>query len=203
MDGGGVGNGPIPGSSTLTSADPPVFPRLRLNRTKNISSHSEPPPIPGSSTSEDTHLTPRAAAPPTFPPAPGFSMATPLDTPAARLRALLSKSPNDWSISRQRDPSLSEPESDFDPPNGNSNPAIHHESLRQLFTHALREDTPQKPRVARRNSIDLSEVDSISPRVLRVNDPPSRRKQRKSMSDEELEKASSTFLWFSAPLFPD
>lgn len=193
MDGGGVSDGPIPGSSSLTSTNVPVFPRLRLNR-RNNPHNSEPSPIPGPSSqpSDDTQLTPRVAAPPTFPPAPNFSMATPLDTPAAKLRALLSKSPNDWSISRQRDPSLSEPDSDFDPPHENSTPASHHESLRQLFTRALRDETPQKPRMGRRNSIDLSEVDSASPRVFRVNDERGKSKQRKSVSDEELEKASST-----------
>ena len=205
MDGGGVGNGPIPGSSSLTSTNTPVPHRLRLNR-RNIPNHSEPSPIPGPSSqpSDDTQLTPRVAAPPTFPPAPTFPMATPLDTPAAKLRALLSKSPNDWSISRQHDPSLPEPDSDFDPPHGNSTSASHHESLKQLFTRALRDDTPQKPRFARRNSIDLSEVDSASPRVSRVNGERRRSKQRKSMSDEELEKASSTSPRFSAaPLLPN
>ena len=194
MDGGGVGSAPVPGSSSLASASAPVFPRLRLNR-RSTPGNSESPPIPGPSTSQpsdDTHLTPRVAAPPTFPSAPNFPSATPIDTPAARLRALLSKSPNDWSTSKQRDPSLSEPESDFDPPHGNSTTASHHDSLRQLFTRALRDETPQKPRVARRNSIDLSEVDSASPWVSRVNDQPARSRQRKSMSDEELEKASST-----------
>jgi len=201
MDGGGgVGNGPIPGSSALTSTSAPVFPRLRLNR-RNNNSETSPIPGPSSQPSDDTQLTPRVAAPPTFPPAPDFSMTTPLDTPAARLRALLSKSPNDWSISRQRDPSFSEPDSDLDPPHGNSTSASHHESLRQLFTHALRDDTPQKPRVARRNSIDLSEVDSASPRVSRVNDERARSKQRKSLSDEELEKASSMSSRFSAAFF--
>ena len=202
MDGGGVGNGPIPGSSSLASTNAPVFPRLRLTR-RNISNNSEPSPIPGPSSqpSDDTQLTPRVAVPPTLPPPPNFSMATPLDTPAARLKALLSKSPNDWSISRQRDPSLSEPDSDFDPPHENTASASHHESLKQLFTRALRDDTPQKPRVARRNSIDLSEVDSASPRVSRVNDERARSKQRKSMSDEELEKASSTLSRSSVALF--
>ena len=195
MDGGGVGSGPTPGSSTLTSTSVPVLPRLRLNRTKNLPNHSESPPILGpstSQTSDDTHLTPRVAVPPTFSPPSNFPMATPLDTPAARLRTLLSKSPNDWSISRQHDPSLPEPDSDVDPPHGNVTAASHHESLKQLFTRALRDDTPQKPRVARRNSIDFSEVDSASPRVSRLNDQPTRRKPRKSVSDEELEKASST-----------
>ena len=196
MDGGGVGNGPIPGSSGLTSTSAPVFPRLRLNR-RNNNSESSPIPGPSSHPSDDTQLTPRVAAPPTFPPTPGFSMAKSLDTPAARLRTLLSKSPNDWSISRQRDPSYSDPDSDLDPPHGNSTSGSHHESLKQLFTRALRDDTPQKPRVARRNSIDLSEVDSASPRVSRVNDERGRFKQRKSLSDEELEKASSMSSQFS------
>jgi hypothetical protein len=201
---GGVGNGPIPGSSSLTATSVPVFPRLRLNRGNNPRT-SEPSPIPGPSSqpSDDTLLTPRVAASSTFPPAPHLSMATPLDTPAARLKALLSKSPNDWSITRQRDPSPSEPDSDFDPPHGSSTSASHHESLRQLFTHALRDDTPQKPRVARRNSIDLSEVDSTSPRVLRANDGRGRAKQRKSRSDEELEKASSTSSRFQSLPLPN
>lgn len=205
MDGGGVGNGPIPGSSTSTSTNAPVFPRLRLNRTKGIPNHSEPRQMPDPSISqpfEDTQSTPHVVRAPTFPPAPDFPMATPLDTPAVRLRALLSKSPNDWPTSKQRDPSLSEPDSDFDPPHGNSASASHHhESLRQLFTRALRDDTPQKPRVTRRNSIDLSEVDSTSPRVLRINEQPARSRQRKSVSDEELEKASSAFSISSAALF--
>ena len=202
MDGGGVGNGPIPGSSSSVSTNAPVFPRLRLNRTKNVSNHSESPQIPASPPSEDTQSTPRVVAPPTFPPVPNFTMATPLDTTAARLRTLLSNSPNDWSASRQRDPSFSEPDSDFDPPHGNSTTASHHhESLRKLFTRALRDDTPQKPRVARRNSIDLSEVDSASPRVLRGNNQPARPRQRKSVSDEELEKASSPFSRFPVALF--
>ena len=205
MDGGGVGNGPTPGSSTLTSTNAPVLPRLRLNRTKSNPNHGESLPIPGPSTPrppDDTHLTPRVAAPPTFPPTSSFPMATPLDTPAARLRALMSKSPNDWSISRQRDPSLSEQDSDFDPPHENSASTSHHESLKQLFTHALRDDTPQKPRVARRNSIDLSEVDSANPRMSQADNQPARHRQRKSVSDEELEKASSKFWWFLAALFP-
>lgn len=201
MDGGDVGNGPIPSSSSSTPTDALAFPRLRVNRTKNITNHNEPgPSIP--QPSEDTQSTPRAVAPPTFPPPPNFPMATPLDTPAARLRALLSKSPNDWSTARQRDPPLSEPDSDFDPPHGNSTSASHHhDSLRQLFTRALRDDTPQKPRVTRRNSIDFSEVDSASPRVSRVNDPPTRPGPRKSVSDEELEKASSTSSRFSVVVF--
>ena len=194
MDGAGVGNGLIPSSSSLTSTNPPVFSRLRLNRTNNLPNYSEPPQLLGPSTSDDTHSTPRVAAPPTFSLPPEFPMATPLDTPAARLRALLSKSPNDRPTSSQHyDPSLSGQESDFDPPHGDSTSASHHESLRQLFTRALRDDTPQKPRVTRRNSIDFSEVDSTSPRALRVRNQPARHRQRKSVSDEELEKASSAF----------
>ena len=190
MDGGGVGNGSIPGSSSLTSTNALVLPRLRLNRKNN----NDPPPVPGPSSqpSDDTQLTPRVASPPTFPPAPNFPIATPLDTPAAKLRALLSKSPNDWSISRQRDPSLSEPDSDFDLPHGNSASTSRHDSVRQLFDRARRDDTPQKPRMPRRNSIDLSEVDSKSPRVFRVADDRGMSKQRKSISDEEPERASST-----------
>lgn len=189
MDGGGVGSGPVPGSSSLTSTNPQVLPRLRLNR-RNIPNSSEPSPIPGPSSqpSDDTQLTPRVAAPSTFLPAPSFPAAASLDDPVTRLRALISKPHNDWSISRQRDPSLSEPDSDFDPPHENTTSASHHESLRQLFTRALRDDTPQKPRLTRRNSIDLSEVDSASPRVARER---GKSKPRKSMSDEELEKASS------------
>ena len=200
MDGGGVGSGPAPGSSSLTSTNALVVPRLRLHR-RDIPKSSEPSPIPGPSSrpSDDTQLTPRVAEPPISLPAPNSTAAASLDTPVARLRALISKSPNDWSTSRQRDPSLSEPDSDFDPPHENTASASHHESVRQLFDRVLGDDTPQKPRPTRRNSIDLSEVDSASPRMAwgRGKSQP-----RKSMSDEELEKASSTSPRLSLSLFP-
>ncbi|KAH9176532.1 hypothetical protein EDB89DRAFT_1837333, partial [Lactarius sanguifluus] len=118
------------------------------------------------------------------------------DTPAARLRALLAQVPNTSSASRTQllheppPPLPSDRDSDFDPPPkwaNSSTTSSARENLRSLFTHALRDpgDTPCKD--ARRNSIDLSEVED-SPRIDRVIQERSRNKgKRTSFSDEELE----------------
>ncbi|EPT02584.1 hypothetical protein FOMPIDRAFT_1117940 [Fomitopsis schrenkii] len=126
----------------------------------------------------------------------------PLDTPAARLRMVLARVPNNRSpprasTSRLPEPATpSEPDSDLDPPYSvTATPSIAKESLREIFSHALRgsETTPQKSnRRARRNSIGpVSEVDP-SPRVERVQQERVRHKgKRRSMSDEEAEHLSS------------
>ncbi|KAH9961259.1 hypothetical protein BC827DRAFT_1203507 [Russula dissimulans] len=123
------------------------------------------------------------------------------DTPAARLRALLAQVPNTSSASRTQllhepSPSLpSDRESDFDPPprwSSNLSTSSARESLRSLFTHALRSpgDTPRKD--VRRNSIDLSEVED-SPRNDRVMQERARNKgKRKSFSDGEDESDLSS-----------
>jgi hypothetical protein len=127
------------------------------------------------------------------------------ETPASRLRALLSRVPNNkHTLSTIVPPSHSRSDlvdSDIDAPDEpQRSPSANHtfttssslslarESLRGIFTRARREpgDTPQKDsnRKARRSSFD--ELDPI-PKTSR------RSGKRKSLSDEELEKIPSKF----------
>jgi hypothetical protein len=129
-------------------------------------------------------------------PTPVQTTVAPTDTPAARLRALLSRVPNSPSNSggfTHARVASSEPDSDFDPPRASSTntPSIARESLKDLFSRALRDpgDTPQKNR-RRRNSIDVSEVES-SPRVERER--AKNKGKRRSLSDEEADKPSSMY----------
>jgi serine/arginine repetitive matrix protein 2 len=122
-----------------------------------------------------------------------------LDTPAARLRALLSRVPNDSSSkASEKAPALpSDIDSDFDPPRFSpTTPSVARESLKDLFSHALRDpgDTPKKGR-RRRNSIDVSEVEA-SPRIQRER--AKYRSKRRSLSDEEADKPS-TSTWHYHP----
>ncbi|KAI0305666.1 hypothetical protein B0F90DRAFT_1924051 [Multifurca ochricompacta] len=182
------------------------IPRLRLSRHLQ---HSPLPldddlsrtPIAGPSRlhplhdeNEDAESTPRLTISSSL---PSMYVMTE-DTPAARLRALLAQVPNASSTSRTQllhepPPSLpSDRESDFDPPPkwASSSTSSARESLKSLFTHALRSPggTPRKD--ARRNSIDSSEVED-SPRNDRVIQERSRNKgKRMSFSDEELDKSS-------------
>ena len=109
------------------------------------------------------------------------------ETPAARLRALLSRVPNNKPI-------LVPPRSDLldsdvntadDDPQPTSHISFARETLRDMFMHAMREpgDTPQKDKTPRprRNSFD--ELDQ------RTRDRHSGK--RKSLSDEELESLPS------------
>ncbi|KAF8348140.1 hypothetical protein F5887DRAFT_952300 [Amanita rubescens] len=122
-------------------------------------------------------------------PTPKLSAITALaaETPAARLRALLSRVPNNK-------PLLVPPRSDLldsdldtadDDPQPTSHISFARETLRDMFMHAMREpgDTPQKDKTLRprRNSFD--ELDQ------RTRDRRSGR--RKSLSDEELEPLPS------------
>lgn len=128
---------------------------------------------------------------------PTFLPTPPGDTPA-RLRDVLARVPASRSgPSKLAQPQSPEPEapsefdSDFDLPNSMSvAPSFAQESLKELFSRALR-DTPQKDR-RRRNSIDASEVEQ-SPRLDRVSRARAVGKtKRKSLSDDELDKLSST-----------
>ena len=119
--------------------------------------------------------------------------ATPTETPAARLRALLSRVPNSPSNFREFPATpapASDRDSDIEPPQSGTTPSIARESLKDLFTRALRDpgDTPQKDR-RRRNSIDVSEVDA-SPRVQKER--AKNKGKRRSLSNEEADKSSST-----------
>jgi hypothetical protein len=91
--------------------------------------------------------------------------------------------------------SPSEVESDFDPPNEvlSNTPSMARESLKDIFSRALREpgNTPQKEKgQRRRNSIDLSEVDSTP--MLQPENGRNRGKRR-SLSDDEVDSPSSMF----------
>ncbi len=188
----------------------PSIPRLRITRHSQLSpldNDLSRTPTAGPSRlqvlqheeSEDTDATPRLTVSSSLP----SVYAVTEDTPAARLRALLAQVPNTSSASRtqllhETPPSLpSDRESDFEPPprweSSSINSSSARESLRSLFTHALRDpgDTPRKD--VRRNSIDLSEVED-TPRSGRVMEERARNKgKRMSFSDEELDKSSREF----------
>ncbi|KAF5370874.1 hypothetical protein D9758_002105 [Tetrapyrgos nigripes] len=125
------------------------------------------------------------------------------ETPAARLKAVLSRISNS---SKSKAPESATPssastvdlDSEFEIPEiGSSMPSLARESLKDLFSRALREPggTPQKIAKGRyrRNSIDASEVES-SPRVERVQRERSIAKgKRKSYSDDENENSISNY----------
>lgn len=185
--------------------DPLPIPRLRLTRHVTHQAQAmagpsrlSPRPFVDVNSDEDeddpvaqstpkitpiTSISPEAAPP---------HVHVPVETPAARLRALLSRVPNHPS-SPSYNPvpiSPSEVESDFDmPQSGPATPSVARESLKDIFSRALR-DTPQKGR-HRRNSIDISEVEA-SPRVEKER--AKNKGKRKSLSDEEPDKPSSTHI---------
>ncbi|KAF5386174.1 hypothetical protein D9615_002384 [Tricholomella constricta] len=124
------------------------------------------------------------------------SLTVPMETPAARLRALLARTPaSSKSIPMPQPPShSSDNESDFDPPTGiaQSTSSFARESLKDIFSRALRDpgNTPQKEKsTPRRNSIDASEVEAC-PRVERER--AKYKANRKSLSDEEFENPSKS-----------
>jgi len=123
------------------------------------------------------------------------SSATPSDTPAARLRALLARSSDSPNGKYSHTRSFAPPveagtgivPSRFTP----ATPIIIRDSLKDLFSHARREpgDTPQKSR-PRRSSFDSSEMD-ITPVVSREREQ--HKGKRKSLSDDEVDKPSAPF----------
>ncbi|KAF8070316.1 hypothetical protein FPV67DRAFT_1012203 [Lyophyllum atratum] len=121
----------------------------------------------------------------------------PTETPAARLRALLARTPassKSTPMPQRPSNSPSDNESDFDPPSGvpRSSPSMASESLKDIFSRALRDpgNTPQKGNTGpRRNSIDTSEVEAI-PRIQRER--AKNKLNRKSLSDEEIENISKS-----------
>ncbi|KAF8502142.1 hypothetical protein F5888DRAFT_1632097 [Russula emetica] len=162
----------------------PSIPRLRVTRHSQLSPLDDDlsrTPTAGPSRlhvlqdeSEDMDATPRLTVSSSLP----SVYAVTEDTPAARLRALLAQIAN-LTSSHPRDG-----------PTHRQTRASARESLRSLFTHALRDpgDTPRKG--VRRNSIDLSEVED-TPRSGRVMEERARNKgKRMSLSDEELDKSS-------------
>ena len=189
-------------------ASPPLsIPRLRLPRHSPQYRDQPLTPVAGPSHNpdllhaddddEDAESTPRMSASASLDrqsPRVTTSPGLPSDNPTARLRALLSRVPNSSSGTTPHArplvlPSSSEPESDFEPPHSMSTSTVARESLKELFSHALREpgNTPRKNGRPRRNSIDASEVEA-NPRAEEKR--ASYRVMRRSLSDEEADKSS-------------
>ncbi|KAH0827931.1 hypothetical protein J3R83DRAFT_3568 [Lanmaoa asiatica] len=142
-------------------------------------------PIPIASLNPDT-------TPSSFP-TPTSATPLPAETPAARLRALLAREPRSPTNTPPIPPPAPVSEADSAAESarfGSSTSSVTRESLRDIFSRALREpgDTPQKGRL-RRNSFDGSSMD-ITPVVSR--DRGQRRAARRSLSDEEAEKPKSS-----------
>ena len=191
-------------------ASPPLsIPRLRLPRYSPQYNDQALTPVAGPShnpdflhTDDDAESTPRMSTSvimdkqsPRTTTSPGL----PADNPTARLRALLARIPNSpdgatpYASSSRLPfalPSTSEPESDFEPPQSiATTSSIARESLKELFSHALRDpgNTPRKVGRPRRNSINASEVEtSMNVEVERAK----YKAKRLSLSDEEAEKSS-------------
>ncbi|KAG5635089.1 hypothetical protein H0H81_012488 [Sphagnurus paluster] len=144
-------------------------------------------PLHADEDDEDDMPTPRVAS--------AATLAGSAETPAARLRALLARTPSSPKATPmpQRSVQSSDNESDFDPPNAmpQNTPSFARESLKDLFGRAMRDpgNTPQKDSVKpRRNSIDVSEVEA-SPRV---RERARNMAPRKSLSDEEIESPTKS-----------
>jgi hypothetical protein len=108
------------------------------------------------------------------------------DNPAAVLRALLSRLPA-HPPSSTKSSTEQERESDFDTVSeSNAAPSIAQESLKHIFSNALRDpgNTPQKAR-RKRNSIDSSEVEGRVEKERATN-----RGERRSVSEDEVENLS-------------
>ena len=191
-------------------ASPPFsVPRLRLPRHSPQFHDQALTPVAGPSHNpdflhaedddEDAESTPRMSAsaiPDRQSPRVPISSGLPADNPTARLRALLSRAPNSPNGTASQSatsrplmlPSSSDTESDFEPPQSTvTASSVARESLKELFSHALRDNTPQKKGRPRRNSIDASEVEA-SPRVEEAR--ASHRAKRRTLSDEEADKSS-------------
>lgn len=164
--------------------------RLSPNLRTPIGGHDD------SENGDDAQSTPRMPLITSIPLEPSsINSATPTaETPSARLRALLSRVQQSPSTARPVPAPPSEPDSDFDPPRSSplNTPSIARESIKDMFSRALRDpgDTPQK-KGRRRNSIDISEVEA-SPRV--EQERARNRGQRRSLSDEEPDNPSRTCL---------
>lgn len=140
---------------------------------------------------DDDEATPRGNA------RNNFTPSSPTETP--RLRDILARYQSLHNDPRQASQLINERTPSL-PSELESDEPQHHsfasEALSRLFSHALREpgSTPTKKNT-RRNSIDTSEVEVVedSPRLERIAQERARNKgKRKSMSDEEAERSSST-----------
>lgn len=154
-----------------------IRPRLRLFRRSPSPASDVATPRPAHDEADELP-TPRMLPNPITDPTP--------ETPAARLRALLAREPRSPTSAPPPAPSS---EADSEARFGSSTSSVTRDSLKDIFSRALREpgDTPQKGRL-RRNSFDGSSME-ITPVVDR--DRRQRRAARRSLSDEEAEKPST------------
>ncbi|KAI9569718.1 hypothetical protein HD554DRAFT_2090293 [Boletus coccyginus] len=169
-------------------------PRLRLFRRSPSPSNTDvTTPQPPRSLFTSTHDEDDQLPTPRMLPVPIADTAHPLpahaETPAARLRALLAREQRSPGQTTTPHPPPSS-EADSEPARfGSSTSSVTRESLKDIFSRALREpgDTPQKGRL-RRNSFDGSSME-ITPVV--GGDRRQRKAARRSLSDEEAEKPRS------------
>ncbi|KAH9940497.1 uncharacterized protein BXZ73DRAFT_88724 [Epithele typhae] len=197
----------------MDASPPTSIPRLRLPRHTLLYQDQALTPIAGPSTQnsdflraedddEDAESTPRmgaASIPDKSSPKNTMSSIPSSDNPTARLRALLARVPNSpvngapvASASRHMSfPSTSDIDSDFEPPPSTNASSVVRESLKELFSHALREagNTPRKTSRPRRNSIDGSEVESNTPKF---EERARHKASRQVLSDEEADKSNSS-----------
>ena len=182
-----------------------VLPIPRLRLTRHAGAHDYPGATQSIAYRRDTQLDPAVSNPQdvqhdlsdedqsTPKMRPAATLLDSAETPAARLRAVLSRIPASSKPTAVPHPiPSSDNDSDFDPPDGlgSANPSSAQKSLRDIFSHALRDPghTRRRDKVQqRRNSIDISEVDA-SPRAQREREK--HKRNRKSLSDEEIEHSS-------------
>ncbi|CCL98358.1 uncharacterized protein FIBRA_00353 [Fibroporia radiculosa] len=181
----------------MDTSPPLPIPRLRLTRLSPqhrtdtlLTPTAGPSRYPSDNQSEDEE---DAESTPRMPSAPMASEPA-AESASARLRALLRTT---TTTSPQRPPlrpaTPSEADSDLDPPYSTlATPSFARESVKELFSHALRDSggTPHKGRL-RRNSVGTAEADE-SLRIERVVQERTKAKgKRRSMSDEEAEHLSN------------
>ena len=222
-----------------------VMPRLRITRqsfTMSGAGSSQPSARPGDHVGtladlgttyaleddEDDESTPRRAPTNTLHPLDDVdtgdkSEATPIaETPANRLRALLSRSPGSatptqryrstsatsskaptgsgspgFNFDSSKPLDLTTPKHPFSPPFDEPPMSVARENLRSLFVHALRDpgDTPVKNGQRRRsNSIGSSAVDG-TPVKARAH------AKRLNLSDEEADHMSSAYIFLHLAIY--
>lgn len=126
--------------------------------------------------------------------APQISAKT--ENPAAVLRALLSRLPNNETPAHHPDndmehQDLSERESDYDAETASAATSVAQSSLKNIFSRALREpgDTPRKDRSHRRRSSSIGGTDTENtPHILEARDI---KGKRRSLSDDEVDSPST------------
>lgn len=125
-----------------------------------------------------------------------FQMATKPESPAAVLRALLSRLPNKEGSPTHHpghDTELQHPserDSDYDVETASATTSIAQSSLKNIFSRALREpgDTPRKDRSHRQRSSSIGDTDlDNTPHVLEARDI---KGKRRSLSDDEVDNGN-------------